>query len=128
MNDPVNVTDPIRMVRITESAVSMGRSTASVCTTSHAATRAEASPPNPLKAATICGMEVILTRSAAQAPSAAPTATPATMVPQVTMLSAINVMTTAPSIPTPASRLPERAVLGPLIRLSPTMNAAEQPR
>jgi hypothetical protein len=50
------------------------------------------------------------------------------MVPQVTMLSAINVMTTAPSIPTPASRLPERAVLGPLILLSPTMNAAEQPR
>ncbi len=128
MKLPVNVTAPMRMVMTTETPISIGSGSGRLWTTSHAATSADARPPNPLKAATICGIAVILTRRAAQPPSTPPTTSPPTIVPQVTTLVANKVITIAPSMPTPAIALPWRAVRGPLIRFSPMMNATEQRR
>ncbi len=111
-----------------DTLVSGASSSRSASTTATAATRADAAPPKPLNAATICGIAVIWTRMANQAPRPAPTATPAPTVAQLTMSSDTSVMTTAPSIPTAAIRLPRLARRGPPNALSPTMNPTAHAR
>ena len=118
---PVNVIAPTTSDTRIETLVSAAIESRSASTTATAATSAEASPPKPLNAATIWGIEVIWTRTANQAPSPAPTASPATTVAQLTMSSDTSVMTIAPSMPSAAIRLPDRAVSGSPSCFSPTM-------
>ncbi len=125
---PDRVTDPIAIDRAIVTMVSLANASGSARTSSAAATRADAAPPKPLKAATSWGMAVICTWMAAVAPRAAPTASPAAMVVQSAMSWSTSVMTMAASIPSAASPFPKRAVRGELSRRSPKMNSAAEPR
>ena len=79
---------------------------------------ATAPPPTPLKIATICGIAVIFTRSAAGIPIAVPIATPSRI--SQTVLEPWNsplrssVAITAIAMPTAAILLPRTAVRGPV--------------
>ena len=125
---PVRVTAPITSDARIDTMVSGAMSSRSASTTATAATIADAAPPNPLKAATICGIAVIWTRNANQPPSAAPTTRPAPTVAQLTMSSDTRVSTIAPSMPAEAIRLPSLAVRGPPSWRSPTMRPTAHAR
>ena len=72
---PVRVIAPIAAEKPTDTSVSIAIEV--VERNSAAATNAEAAPPNPLNAATSCGMPVISTRFASSTPMAPPTTSPA---------------------------------------------------
>ena len=91
-------------------------------------TSAEAMPPKPLNAATICGIAVIWTRTANQPPMIEPTTRPATTVVQLRMSSETRVITVAANMPVAAIRLPVRAVRGVPSCFNPTMNATADAR
>ena len=74
---------------------------------------ATAPPPTPLNSATICGIAVIFTCRAAGTPTAAPSAMPSAISPQLPSLALQQVAITAMAMPTAAMRLPRTAVVGP---------------
>ncbi len=84
---------------------------------------ATAPPPTPLNSATICGIAVIRTLSAAGRPTAVPITSPtmiSTGVPEPSHTPGVSsVATTATTIPPPAIRLPRTAVRGPVRPLIP---------
>jgi len=92
---------------------------------SETATSAAAPPPTPLKAATICGMAVILTVRAETAPSGAPTSTPrmVTASPAVVKWRRGRVASSAITMPTAAVWLPCRAPFGELSCFKPRMKS-----
>ena len=89
---------------------------------SAAAITAEAAPPKPLKIATSCGIEVIATLRAENAPIAEPTMAPARMNSQDAISLPTTVAMIATNIASADIRLPFRAVAGEPSCLSPTMN------
>ena len=92
------------------------------------ATSADAPPPNPLNAATSCGMAVIGTRSASAMPSAAPTPRPMAINSKLTILWSSNVTTTATSMPSELSAFPRRAVRMPESPRRPRINSVAATR
>ena len=74
--------------------------------------RAAAPPPTPLKAATICGIAVILTIRAAGRPMTTPMAMAPAIRPKWDSPGVAKVIPTASSIPAAPMRLPVRAVFG----------------
>jgi hypothetical protein len=84
--------------------------------------RNTAPPPTPLNSATICGIAVILTWRAAGMPTAAPSATPSTISPQLPSSGLSSVAITAMAMPAAAMRLPRTAVVGPESPRRPWMN------
>ena len=84
---------------------------------------ATAPPPTPLNSATICGIAVIFTRSAAGTPISVPIATPTTIRSQSPIRGSISVATSAMTMPTAAIWLPRTAVRGPRSIRRPTMKS-----
>ncbi len=119
MKLPERVTAPIAVDRTMVMSVRSGRSPP--VRNSAAATRAEAPPPKPLKAATSCGMAVISTRWARSPPTAPPTTRPATTTQTLTISVRSRVTTIAKSMPRAASWFPRRAVTGDWSRFRPMM-------
>ena len=97
-------------------------------TSSPAATRAEAPPPNPLKMPTSWGMSVIFTVRAATPPISEPITMPATMAVQLRTSFSTSVATMAMSMANAAKRFPARAVAGDWRRLRPTTKRTEEKR
>ena len=126
MKLPVRVTEPTiveAMMVTTVTEFSIGGAALSR-SNSAAATNAETPPPNPLKTATICGMAVICTVRDMYTPITEPTTRPMIIHSGSTMSAFTRVNTTARSMPTAESMLPERAVAGERSRISPRMNNA----
>ena len=82
----------------------------------------------PLKRETICGMAVILTRLASSQPGMAPMTMAKMIQPKWPMSGKRNVPPSASAMPTPATRLPERAVRGELSRFNPKMKSSDAMR
>ena len=84
---------------------------------------ATAPPPTPLNRATICGIAVIRTLSAAGMPTAMPMTRPRAIrngVPEPEKTCGVSsVATTAIAMPVAAIRLPRTAVRGPVSPLIP---------
>ncbi len=85
--------------------------------------RKTAPPPTPLKSATICGIAVIFTCRAAGMPTAAPSAMPSAISPQLPSFGFSSVAITAIAMPTAAMRFPRTAVVGPESPRNPWMNS-----
>jgi hypothetical protein len=88
---------------------------------------ATAPPPTPLNNATICGIAVIRTRSAAGMPIAVPMTTPSRISHGVEdpdrTCGVSSVATTAMTMPVAAILFPRTAVRGPVRPLIPYMNS-----
>ncbi len=127
---PEKVTQPIRVPATIETpaSVSMAPGVRERAKNSEAATRAEAPPPNPLKAPTICGMAVIGTVRAMTSPTSPPAASPMMIQVKSTIWRSSRVATMASSIPSAAIRFPFVAVSGDWSRLRPTMNRTAESR
>ena len=82
---------------------------------------AEAAPPNPLNIATSCGIDVISTLRAENAPIADPTSAPPRIHSHEAMSLPTTVATMAINIANADMRLPFRAVAGEPSCFSPTM-------
>jgi hypothetical protein len=93
----------------------------SAANSSSEATMTPASPPSPLKTATICGMAVIATRWAATTPIAAPTAIAAKIGRRLSGLSTRKTTTRATAAPAAPIQLPSRARRGEASAFSATM-------
>ena len=78
----------------------------------------------PLYSATICGIAVIATRRPDHHAAAVPSTTAASISSRLCRPGSAKVANTATSMPTPAQRMPVRAVRGELMRLRPMMNSS----
>ncbi len=78
-----------------------------------------APPPTPLNSATICGIAVMRTCSAAGTPIAVPTTRPTTISAQLSICLSSSVAMIAMTMPAAAIRLPRTAVRGPVSPISP---------
>src|SRR5512145_2976285 len=92
------------------------------------ATMADAAPPNPFSNATICGIAVIFTASASQAPARVPMTKPSRTHRNEMICWSSRVAAIASNMPSAPIALPRRAVRGDDNSFSPTMNSTAATR